>query len=100
LTSPETDCSALKFDRQLVRDIITQNDPNAPGGPFKEGALTWAESLPILAITEGGTERERLERSVRDDVRFLREHPLWKPKMAVTGWIYDLHTRLAERVDG
>lgn len=81
--------------------MISENDPNAKGGPFKEGAVAWAESLAFLTFNarEGETERERIERSVVQDVQFLKAHPLIKPSILITGWVYNLHNGAVEKVD-
>lgn len=73
--------------------MIEKNDPNAPGGPFKEGALQWAESMAFLPFPsrKEDSNRDRVERSIREDVKFLQDHPLVKASIKITGWIYDLH---------
>jgi hypothetical protein len=81
-------------------EMIAKNDDAAPGGPFKSGALTWAESLNFLGVSTGGSEHERLVRCVTQDVHFLRSHPLLKPSIHVSGWIYDIKSRLVEKVEG
>ncbi|KAH8797268.1 carbonic anhydrase [Xylogone sp. PMI_703] len=43
-------------------------------------------------------EREIVENSVKQDVRFLRGHPLIKSTVIITGWYYDLHTGRVEEV--
>lgn len=48
---------------------------------------------------EGETERQALDRSVVEDVRFLRRHPLIKPAIPITGWVYDGVTGLVEEID-
>jgi hypothetical protein len=127
--------------------MIAANEPSAPGGPWKPGALAWAEAIAYLPFspapapvgpppgvapapaaedegevkklvvpTNGGEEvgetkvedgvkakkngfkdekameRERVERSVRQDVLYLKTHPLIKESVLVTGWVFDLHT--------
>ncbi|KAH8797267.1 carbonic anhydrase [Xylogone sp. PMI_703] len=94
-----TDCSALHYSDNLILNIIAQNDPNAPGGPFKQDAYAYAEAMAYIPFPDGETERERLEKSVKQDVMFLRTHPLWKPHTKVSGWIYDLKTGVAEKLD-
>lgn len=78
--------------------MVAKNDPLVPGGPFKSGALPWAESITTQPFhaQPGDTERDRVERSVRQDVQFLKSHPLVKPSILITGWVYDLHTGLVE----
>jgi carbonic anhydrase len=81
--------------------MIRTNDPKAKGGPFREGALRWAESMAFQPFNqrEGESERDALERSVVEDVQFLREHPLIKPTIPVTGWVYNQHNGAVEPVD-
>lgn len=70
-------------------------------GPFLDLSKQWAESMTYLAFSwsEGDTEREVLERSVVEDVIFLRRHPLIKPSIPVTGWIFNQDTGLIEEID-
>ncbi len=81
--------------------MISANDPKAKGGQFREGAVAWAESMAFLPfnIREGETERETIERSVVQDVQFLKAHPLIKPSILITGWVYKLHNGAVEQVD-
>src|SRR5271156_895541 len=48
---------------------------------------------------EKAMERERVERSVRQDVLYLKTHPLIKESVLVTGWVFDLHTGKVVEVD-
>ena len=81
--------------------MITQNDPNAKDGPFLNGSKQWAEGLTYHAFSwkEGDTEREVLERSVVEDVQFLRSHPLIKPSIPITGWIFNQDNGAVEEID-
>lgn len=81
-------------------EMFVKNDKDAPGGPFKPGVVTWAEGLNFMGVPKGGSERERLVSCLKQDVRFLRSHPLLKPSLRVSGWIYDLKTRRVEKVEG
>jgi carbonic anhydrase len=89
-----------------VREIIATNDPSAPGGPWKPGALAWAESLAYQAFipapgkdSKDVSERERVERSVKLDVEYLRMHSLIKETVKISGWVFDLHTGKVESLD-
>ncbi|KAH8798543.1 carbonic anhydrase [Xylogone sp. PMI_703] len=95
-----TDCTASIFTNDELMAMIAKNDADAPGGPFKPGALTWAESLNFMGIPKGGSEHDRLVRSVKQDVQFLHSHPLWRPSIHVSGWIYDINTRWVEKIEG
>lgn len=44
------------------------------------------EGLSLLGINTS------YEESVRDDVKFLKEHPLINEGTTVTGWVYDTKT--------
>jgi carbonic anhydrase len=113
--------------------MIAANEPSAPGGPWKPGALAWAEAIAYLPFSpapapvgpppgvapapaaedegdgvkakkngfkdEKAMERERVERSVRQDVLYLKTHPLIKESVLVTGWVFDLHTGKVVEVD-
>jgi carbonic anhydrase len=94
------DCGALAYSEEWVRDLVATNDPLAPGGPFKKEAFAWSEAIAYQPFTTRPheTERERVERSVRQDVEYLNSHPLIKPTVLITGWVYDLHTGKTEQV--
>jgi carbonic anhydrase len=81
--------------------LIAQNDPASPGGPFKEGALAWAEAIAYQPFTgkPGDSERDKIERSVKQDVLYLKSHPLIKASIKLTGYVYDLHSGRVEEVD-
>ena len=110
--------------------MIAANEPSAPGGPWKPGALAWAEAIAYLPFlpspapvgpppgvtpapaaegevkakknevkNEKAMERELVERSVRQDVLYLKTHPLVKESVLVTGWVFDLHTGKVVEVD-
>jgi carbonic anhydrase len=91
---------AYAFTNEELMEMIAKNDDAAPGGPFKSGALTWAEGLNFMGVPTGGSEPERLVRCVKQDVQFLRSHPLLKPSIRISGWIYDIKTRHAEKIEG
>jgi carbonic anhydrase len=95
-----SDCGALAYSEEWVRDLVATNDPSAPGGPFKKEAFSWSEAIAYQPFTTrpNETERERVERSVRQDVEYLKSHPLIKPTVLITGWVYDLHTGKTEQV--
>jgi hypothetical protein len=70
-------------------------------GPFLDGARMWAQSLAFLPFDwkEGESERQVLERSVVEDVQFLRNHPLIKPAIPITGWIFNQESGEVEEID-
>ena len=69
-------------------------------GAFLEGAAEWAQSMAFVPFDwqEGETERQCLDRSVVQDVQFLRWHPLIKPSIPITGWVYDGATGGVEEI--
>jgi carbonic anhydrase len=91
----------LAFSDEWVREIVAKNDKSVPGGGFKENALPWAEAIAYQPFhpRPGDTEREIVERSVRQDVQYLKSHPLIKPGILITGWVYDLHTGLVGKCE-
>lgn len=95
------DCGSLAFSDEWIRETVARNDPSMSGGPFKSDALPWAEAISTqpFHMRPGDTERDRVERSVRQDVQYLKSHPLVKPATLITGWVYDLHTGLVEKCD-
>jgi hypothetical protein len=70
-------------------------------GPFLQESKQWAEALTYQSFswTEGETEREVLDRSVVEDVQFLRRHPLIKPSIPITGWVFNQDTGEIEEID-
>lgn len=70
-------------------------------GPFLKESKQWAESTTYLSFnwSEGESEREVLDRSVVEDVQFLRRHPLIKPSIPITGWVFNQDTGECEEID-
>jgi carbonic anhydrase len=70
-------------------------------GPFLEGAELWTQSVAWVPFDwkDGETERQVLDRSVVEDVQFLRRHPLMKPSIPITGWVYDGTTGAVLEID-
>ena len=95
-----SDCGSLVFTDDEIRNIIAANDASVPGGGWKPEALAWAESIAFQPFTSqaGETAKERIERSIRQDVAFLKAHPLIKPTVKITGWLYDLETGKVEEI--
>jgi len=96
----DLDCGSLVFTDEEIRNIIAANDPSVPGGGWKPEALAWAESLAFQPFTSraGETAKERIEKSITQDVAYLKAHPLIKPTVKITGWLYDLETGKVEEV--
>jgi len=73
-----TDCGMLKFKDYHLREKLKANPPK------KNVSVSSAvESISFLTFDD-------LEQSVRDDVSFLKEHPLIFEDSKITGWIYDV----------
>ena len=61
-----------------------------------------SETIPFLAYRRTGKEtsdNEIVVESIREDVRFLRQHPLIKDSTRITGGFYNLATGLVEDVE-
>jgi carbonic anhydrase len=75
--------------------------------PTKSGQLgpaaeAHAQSIATLPFTRKGGETDEKEivvNSIRQDVEFLRSHPLVKETVKVTGWYQDLHDGLVHEVE-
>jgi len=73
-----TDCGMTKFKDHDLREKLKANPPK------KNASVTSAvESISFLTFGD-------LEQSVRDDVAFLKEHPLISEGSEITGWIHDV----------
>jgi carbonic anhydrase len=70
-------------------------------GPFLRESKLWADALAYQSFSwsEGETERQVLDRSVVEDVQFLRRHPLIKPSIPITGWVFNQDTGEVEEID-
>jgi carbonic anhydrase len=83
--------------------LISGNDPKAKGGPFRDtkAAASYQEALAFMGFArrEGESDHEVLVHSIVQDVEYLRNHPLIKPSIPVTGWLYDLHTGAVEKIE-
>ena len=73
-----TDCGMLTFTSPQLRSIVKDSDPNN-----KE--LEVVDSIDFLEFSE-------LEKSVKDDVEYLKANPLILQETTVTGWTYDVKT--------
>ena len=68
----------LTFTSPQLRSIVKDSDPNN-----KE--LEVVDSIDFLEFSE-------LEKSVKDDVEYLKANPLILQETTVTGWTYDVKT--------
>ena len=69
----------LTFTTDQLRRIVKEADP---------GNIAVAQAVDQIHFLEFSD----LERSVKYDVEFLREHPLVLKDTIVTGWIYHVET--------
>lgn len=69
----------LTFTTDHLHRIVKDADP---------GNATVAEAVNQIHFLEFSD----LEESVKDDVKFLKEHPLVLKDTVVTGWIYRVET--------
>lgn len=68
----------LTFTTPQLRDIVksSTDDPTVANA---------VDSIDFLEFPE-------LEKSVKDDVTYLKENPLVLPETEVTGWVYEVGT--------
>ena len=71
-----TDCGMRTFKNEAFQRDLTQEYPNA------RQEIESIDFLPFLDTEE----------SVKNDVKFLKEHPLVLDESTITGWIYDVKT--------
>jgi hypothetical protein len=71
-----TDCGMLTFTTQQLQDQLKGQYPAAA----KE-----IESIDFLPFPD-------LEESVKNDVKYLKDHPLVLNDSTVTGWVYEVET--------
>ena len=86
-----TDCGMLTFTDDVIRGLLAESLESAAIGPdgwynpVKEGGSEAAQYINFLTF-------EDVEKSVVDDVRRLREHPLVPASIAIYGFVYDDET--------
>ncbi|KAF9504779.1 hypothetical protein BS47DRAFT_1354749 [Hydnum rufescens UP504] len=81
-----TDCGLETFDDNVLRTQLIRNPPK-PGVVIR----STVQSMSFLPFKD---QRQ----TVRDDVAFLREHPLVLAGTVITGWIYNVQSGRIERV--
>ncbi|KAF6766514.1 carbonic anhydrase [Ephemerocybe angulata] len=74
-----TDCGMLTFTTEQLKGIVKES---APGDA---AVATEVDKLDFLEFPD-------IEESVKDDVKFLQDHPLVLEETKITGWTYDVHT--------
>ncbi|GBE87870.1 carbonic anhydrase [Sparassis crispa] len=73
-----TACGMLTFSTPQLRTLVKESDPT-------NVALNAVDDVDFLEFGD-------LEKSVREDVTFLRENPLVLPETKITGWVYEVET--------
>jgi len=77
-----TDCGMLTFSDVDARGVVTKNL-----GADKQALVDQIAFLPFT----------NLEKSVKDDVQFIKDHPLLNGK-SVSGYIYEVETGAIKKV--
>lgn len=71
-----TDCGMLTFKNEDLHKSLKERYP---------AAAEEIDSIDFLPFHE-------LENSVKDDVEYLKKHPLVLDETTITGWVYDVKT--------
>ncbi|EPT01634.1 hypothetical protein FOMPIDRAFT_1029646 [Fomitopsis schrenkii] len=79
-----TACGMTTFQTEELRARVKAADP-------ANAALYDVDAIDFLEFAD-------LEKSVRDDVGWLREHPLVLPESQITGWVYEVETGKVRQV--
>lgn len=86
-----TDCGMLTFTNDVMYDLLSESLESAVIGddgwynPTKEGGSEAGQYINFLPI-------RNLEKSVVDDVRTIRNHPLVPTNISIYGYVYDVKT--------
>ncbi len=74
-----TGCGAVLFTSPSLRELIKDSDPG------NQQVADQVDSIDFMEFND-------LEKSVRDDVKFLQECPLIMKGTKITGWIHYVET--------
>ena len=81
------DCGMLSFETNQLRKTVKDAEP---GNAAVANAV---DSIDFLTF-------DNLEESVKQEVKYLQEHPLVLRDTVVTGWVYDVGTgKVSKRLD-
>ena len=86
-----TDCGMLTFNNETMYKLLSESLETAEIGtdgwynPVKEGGSEAGQYINFLPILD-------LEKSVVDDVRVIRNHPLVPANIPIYGYVYDVKT--------
>ncbi|KAF8321732.1 carbonic anhydrase [Clavulina sp. PMI_390] len=76
-----TDCGMLTFKDDGLRAAVKSKPPKPSLSSTSVSAAV--DSIAFLPFSD-------LEQSVKDDVLFLKEHPLVLEETAISGWVFDV----------
>ena len=92
-----SDCGMLTFTNDIMTDLLAESLETAEltstgwHNPVKEGGSTEGQYINFLPFSD-------LEKSVVDDVRRIRNHPLVPGNIPIYGYIYNVKTGALEEV--
>ncbi|CAE6460856.1 putative protein Mb1315 [Mycobacterium bovis AF2122/97] [Rhizoctonia solani] len=72
-----TDCGMLTFSEKEIRDKIKETE-----GP---SIAPHADQIAFLPFSD-------VEQSIKEDVEFIRSHPLILKDAKISGWVYEVET--------
>ncbi|KAJ9626147.1 hypothetical protein H2204_010098 [Knufia peltigerae] len=93
-------CGSLYYNNQWVHGLVQKNSPSR-SGQYSPSAYPHCQSMGTLPFIRRGDkdEKEIIIDSIKQDVEFLRSHPLVKESVKVTGFYQDLSNGLISEVD-
>lgn len=86
-----SNCGMQTFNDSVMRDLLRESLSTAQlseegwKNVTQDGGSIAADFVPFLSFTD-------LEKSVRDDLYRIRNHPLVNPKVTIYGFIYQVET--------
>ena len=92
-----SDCGMLTFSNEVIHHLLEESLESAAltadgwHNPIKEGGSTEGQFINFLPFSD-------LEKSVVDDVRRIRNHPLVPKNIPIYGYIYNVKTGDLEEV--
>lgn len=85
----QTDCGMLTFHDDALRSKIKAEPPKPNAVSSVSAALDAIAFLPFSDI----------DQSVKDDVTFLKEHPLVLAKTKISGYVFDVADGKLRKID-
>ncbi|KAI0925556.1 hypothetical protein AcW1_007972 [Taiwanofungus camphoratus] len=79
-----TACGMLTFSTPQLRTLVKDSDP-------QNADLSVVDSIDFLEFGD-------VEKSVRSDVKFLKENPLVLPETKITGWVFEVETGKVKQI--